>query len=145
MTKIPEFIQGGIHTDQRGSISFINNFLLNEVKRFYVIQPAGTDVVRAWQGHKNEEKWFYVVAGSFKIIAVKINNWEEPEHNPETLEFDIDAENIGVLHIPGGYANGFKAIKPGSKIIVFSDFDLQESAQDDYRFDQNNWFDWSAI
>ncbi len=142
MSNNPAFIPGDTFKDTRGSISFINDFQLDGVKRFYAIQPANINIIRAWQGHREEQKWFYVVAGSFKIVVVKIDNWEVPSSDPDIHQFDLNADNSGVLHIPGGYANGFKAIEPNSKVIVFSDFTVQQSANDEYRFDQNKWFDW---
>ena len=36
-------------------------------------------------------------------------------------------------------------MNPNSKIIIFSNFTLEQSASDDYRFDQNNWFDWNNV
>lgn len=138
-------ICGAVHNDQRGSISFINDFKLDSVVRFYTIQPANTNVIRAWQAHKQEQKWFYVISGSFKVVAVKIDNWENPSSELGLSEFDLSAGKPEVLHIPGGYANGFKAMEPNSVVMVFSDFSLQQSAQDEYRFDQNNWFDWGTV
>ena len=61
----PTLFSGNQHQDARGKISFINDCDLSKIKRFYVIKPADTEVVRAWQGHQQEEKWFYVVEGSF--------------------------------------------------------------------------------
>jgi dTDP-4-dehydrorhamnose 3,5-epimerase len=141
----PGIIAGGIFTDQRGTISFVNDFTLDETKRFYTIQPADLNPVRAWQGHKKEEKWFYVVSGCFKVITVKIDNWEAPSDQCEIHEFDLRADTPAILHIPGGYANGFKALQPDSQVIIFSNFAVQQSAGDDYRYDQNRWFNWEIL
>src|SRR6185312_17077168 len=108
MSKQPEVISGAVHTDHRGSISFINDFTLDGIKRFYTIEPADTNIIRAWQGHRNESKWFHVIAGSFKVVAVKIDNWDTPSDVCELFEYDLSAGSPAVLHIPGGYANGFK-------------------------------------
>jgi dTDP-4-dehydrorhamnose 3,5-epimerase len=139
----PEIISGGIFTDHRGTISFVNDFTLDETKRFYTIQPADLNPVRAWQGHKKEQKWFYVVSGCFKVVTVKIDNWEAPSDQCEIYEFDLRADIPAILHIPAGYANGFKALQPDSRVIIFSNFTVQESAGDDYRYDQNRWFNWN--
>jgi len=145
MSNQPEVISGAVHTDHRGSISFINDFLLDGIKRFYIIEPADITIVRAWQGHRTESKWFHVIAGSFKVVAVKVDNWENPSDNCEKLEYVLSAHSTAVLYIPGGYANGFKALEPGSRVMVFSDFTGQQSAGDDYRYDQNKWYNWNDI
>ena len=145
MIEKPEIIVGDVYNDQRGSIEFVNNFKLDDIKRFYAIEPANLNIVKAWQAHKEEQKWFYVIAGSFKIVIVKIDNWESPSNNLFLYEFNLNADRPEVLHIPGGYANGFKSMEPNSKVIIFSNFTVKQSASDDYRFDQNNWFDWSNV
>ena len=66
MKKIPGIIQGGQHVDARGKLTFFNDFDMGAVKRFYVIEHPDTETVRAWQAHKTEQKWFHVIAGSFK-------------------------------------------------------------------------------
>ncbi len=144
MISIPEFIPGGSHTDERGTISFVNEFKFDAVKRFYHIKHPYITVVRAWQAHKLEQKWFYVVAGSFKLVVVRPDDWENPSTGLEASAFLLNSLN-GVLHVPGGYANGFKALSPNSAMIVFSDFTIEQSASDNYRFDQKLWFNWDII
>ncbi|MDO3625936.1 WxcM-like domain-containing protein [Mucilaginibacter sp. BT774] len=145
MSNQPEIISGAVHADQRGSISFINDFTFADIKRFYTIEPADSTIARAWQGHRHESKWFHVIAGSFKVVAVKIDNWENPSDGCELFEYDLSAGSPAVLHIPGGYANGFKALESGSRVMIFSDFTVQQSIGDDYRYDQNKWYNWNEI
>lgn len=142
MKKFPKLIKGGKHTDERGTLSFVNDFKLDEVQRFYTIEHHSTDIVRAWQGHKSEQKWFYVVSGSFKILSVEPDNWETPTGNEVVTEFLLDDQNSQVLHIPGGYANGFQALVPNSKMIVFSNFSTEQSTEDDFRFNPGQWGKW---
>ena len=78
-TKEPQIVPGGIHSDERGSISFVNGFSFTGVKRFYSISHSTTDIIRAWQGHQVESKWFFVASGSFKIVLVKIADWGQPQ------------------------------------------------------------------
>ena len=47
----------------------------------------------------------------------------------------------GTLHVPGGYANGIKSIEPNSKLMVFSEFSIEDGKRDDYRFDKDLWYD----
>lgn len=137
-------IQGGKHEDARGKLIFFNDFDMNQVRRFYVIEHPDTSIARAWQAHKKEQKWFYVIGGSFKIVMVQPDDWLQPSSNLEAQEFILESEKSEVLHVPGGFANGFKALEPGSKMIVFSNFTVEESSHDDFRFDSNNWYDWGV-
>jgi hypothetical protein len=46
-----------------------------------------------------------------------------------------------ILEIGGGYFNGFEALEEGSVLMVFSDFSLEESNNDNYRetLENINW------
>lgn len=138
----PTLFSGHKHLDLRGKISFINDCDLSRAKRFYIIEPAGTEVVRAWQGHQQEEKWFYVVEGSFKIVLVKPDDWQNPTLNLPFEEYNLSASKTEILYVPGGYANGFQSVEPKSKIMVFSSFTVEESMKDDFRFDKSLWYKW---
>jgi len=138
----PQIISGGIHTDERGSISFVNGFDFSMIKRFYNISHPSTEIIRAWQGHKVEKKWFYVCSGSFKIITVKIADWDQATPADSPLEFHLHVSDPKILFIPGGYVNGFQATVSDSKLMVFSDVTMEESINDDFRFDKNLWYNW---
>lgn len=140
--KVPNIIVGGKHADSRGKLFFFNDFEMKSVKRFYIIEHTDTKTVRAWQGHKIEQKWFYIIGGSFKIVLVQPDNWVELSSNLETQNFVLKSDSNEILHVPGGFANGFKALEPNSKMMVFSNLTVEESADDDFRFDQNKWYDW---
>lgn len=142
MNKKPKIIQGGDHEDERGKIIFCNEFDLSEVKRFYLIEHPNTDIVRAWQGHQREQKWLFVVEGAFKIVLVQPDNWTNPSKTLSTEEFILHSSDLKVLHVPGNYANGFKALEPKSKMMVFSSFTVEESSEDNFRFDKDFWYDW---
>ncbi len=142
---IPEIINGGIFSDNRGDIAYVNGFNFEGVKRFYIIEHPDSSVIRAWQYHRIEKKWFYVVQGSFCIAWVKVDNWENPSPNL-AVEFKIlNASESEIISIPAGYANGLKALEPNSKIIVFSDMDVETSIKEKIRFDKNMWFNWENI
>lgn len=143
MTLKPNLISGGNHKDDRGIISFVNDFRLDQVKRFYTIEHLDVNVVRAWQGHKIEQKWFYVVAGSFELFVVGPDHWESPSDDLEVNEFGLSEINSQILHVPGGYATGFRALEAQSKLIVFSDLTVEQSSNDNYRFEQCLWHDWN--
>ena len=139
----PDVIPGGRHSDERGIVSFVNDFRFEDIKRFYSIEHRDTQTIRAWQGHRREEKWFYVVQGSFMIAWVKIDNWEKPDAGQRADHKLLYSKQSEILHIPGGYANGFRALEPHSKLIVFSNFTVEESSSDDYRFSKELWFNWT--
>jgi len=135
-------IEGGKHEDARGKLIFFNDFDMSRVRRFYMIEHPDTEIVRAWQGHQKEEKWFYVVDGSFKIVLVRPDNWENPSLELKTEPFVLESAEPKILHVPGGYANGFKALKQKSRIIVFSSFTVEESSKDNFRFHKEQWYNW---
>jgi len=134
-----KLITGNCFSDDRGLLSFINDFSLKPIVRFYEIAPKNTSIVRAWQAHKNESKWFYCTNGAFKINLVKIDSFENPSDDLEIVSYNLNADKPQVLFVPGGYANGFKALNDNSKLMVFSDNDLETSQQDDVRFESNKW------
>ncbi len=51
--------------------------------------------------------------------------------NKEELVLTSSESNI--LEIGGGQYNGFEALEEGSVLMVFSDFNLEQSKIDDYR------------
>lgn len=135
-------IRGGIHQDTRGKVTFFNDFDMSLIKRFYIAEHFDDMVIRAWQGHKHEQKWFYVTQGSFKVVLVQPDNWESPSINLPHDEFRLTADSNEILHIPKGMVTGFRALEPSSKLMIFSDVTLTESINDDYRFDKNLWYKW---
>ena len=57
-------------------------------------------------------------------------------------EFILSSTSPKFLYIPKGYANGLTNLSSNAKLIVFSDKLLEESLNDDYRFDYNFWDIW---
>ncbi len=142
MEKLVGVIQGGKHVDARGQLIFFNDFDMKLIRRFYLIEHPDTSVVRAWQAHKIEQKWFHVLKGAFKIILVQPDNWANPSLDLPHQEFILKNGDNQIIHVPGGFASGFKAIEPGSQFLVFSDFAMSDAGSDDYRFDKNLWYNW---
>lgn len=136
-------IEGGCFLDERGGVQFVNDFDMTLIKRFYLISHSNTNVVRAWQGHKIENRWFYCVEGSFDIRLVKINNWDYPSDDLPVEKFILDSSKPKVLRIQNGYVNGIKALTKNSKLIVFSDYKLGDNINDEFRFDNNRWTNWN--
>lgn len=128
-------IPGATYTDHRGTIRHVNDFNFEGVKRFYTIYHPYVEVIRAWQGHKVETKYFYVIKGSFLVNLVKIDNWEQPASDLLAETQILSDKESNLLKIEPGYANGFKALQPDSIIIVYSDKTLEESQADNFRWD----------
>jgi dTDP-4-dehydrorhamnose 3,5-epimerase len=132
-------IRGGEHKDQRGLLKFFNDLDMTAILRMYEINPANNTAIRAWQAHKEENKWFYCTGGKFDIHLVKVDDFKEPSRNLKPEKVTLDSNIPVVLHIPGGYATGIKAIDTASKLLVFSNFTTEESKNDDFRFAQDLW------
>jgi len=131
---VPNLIKGGSHTDQRGVIRFFNDFDMESVKRFYIIEHVDTLTVRGWRAHRIEQRWFQVTQGAFKIKLVKIDNWDAPDKNLPLEELIISEQDNRVLHIPAGFATSLQALKENSKVIVFADYGIENAKLDDYLY-----------
>lgn len=138
-------IKGGTHQDGRGTIGFVNDFDLTPCVRFYRIFHPNTSIIRAWQGHKKESKWFHCTQGSFILKVIKIDDWDNPYKELEIQKFELKATESLILYIPPGHVTGFQALKEQSMLMVFSDLSAEESQLDDYRFEKNYWFNWDLI
>jgi len=134
MEKKAIIVEGKVHTDFRGSLFYNNDFDAKEVKRIYFIENKDTDVVRAWQGHKIEQRWFSAVQGSFEIKLIEIDEWENPSKNSVIHTFILDASQLDILHIPKGCISSIQALEPNSKLMLMADYLLGE-VKDEYRFD----------
>ncbi len=145
MIEKPTIIKGGNFIDERGMMRFVNDFQFDDVQRFYMIKHIGTSVVRAWQGHRLEKKYFFPVSGSFVVAWVKIDDFENPSMNLKPEYHILSVETSEILAVPKGYANGLKALEPNSEIMVLSDKSLEESAKENIRFPAEWWFDWKKL
>ena len=130
----PKLISGNCHSDDRGVLYYNNSFDAGVVKRIYFIENRDADFVRAWQGHKIEQRWFSAANGSFEIRLVEVDNWETPSINLEQLVFTISSEKLDVLHIPAGYISSIRALTNQAKLLVMADYGLGE-IKDEYRYD----------
>lgn len=132
-SQLQMLLTGKIHIDFRGTVRFVNDFDMSRVVRMYCIEPK-LGVIRAWQFHKIETKWFYAAMVCFLVKTV----------NMETLEkkcFHLKDTESKVLEISGGQFNGFEALEEGSVLMVFSNFGLEDSKEYDYResLDKIKW------
>ena len=142
MFEKPAIIKGGSFSDDRGLMRFVNDFRFDDIKRFYLIKHPDPSVIRAWQGHQFEKKYFYPVSGTFVIAWVKIDNFENPSLDLTCDHHIVSAEKSEIILLPKGYANGIKALEANSELMIFSDMSLEESVNERIRYPGNWWLDW---
>ena len=140
----PQLLKGGLAVDDRGAVSFVNDFNFSDVKRFYIVENHKQGFVRAWHAHRNEAKYVMVVKGSAVVGAVQIDDWSNPSKDLKINRFILSEKNPSVLYIPAGYANGFMSLTNDTKIIFFSTSELKDSLNDDIRFDAHYWEAWQV-
>jgi dTDP-4-dehydrorhamnose 3,5-epimerase-like enzyme len=140
-----QITEGSLFSDNRGTIAFVNDFDLSPIKRFYRISHPNTDIIRAWQGHKIERKWFYCVKGTFEIKVIKIDNWDVPSKELNINTYILNSNNTQILAIKEGCCTAIRALENDASLVVFSDKTLEEAKNDDFRFDKNYWFNWETI
>ncbi|MGY0425543.1 MAG: dTDP-4-dehydrorhamnose 3,5-epimerase family protein [Polaribacter sp.] len=139
---LPKLISGGNYTDKRGRLEFFNDFDISPIKRIYFTTHFDTDVIRAWQGHMIENRWFICVKGSFMVKLVEIDNWENPSENLKVYQYKLTADEQEILYIPNGFANGFRALESEAKLMIMSNYGFNEIENEQIRFDQNKWTKW---
>jgi len=134
----PKLFCGNIYLDDRGILSFVNNFDFSDkgIKRFYMVENFSKGFIRAWHGHRKEGKYVLVVSGTIKLGIMNI------ETKQLKSIYTLSSREPKILYIPPGYSHGFKTLEKGTKIIFFSTSTLEESRGDDIRFpwnEQNIW------
>jgi len=90
--------------------------------------------VRGWRAHRIEQRWFYVLSGSFAIRVVKIDNWESASVDLPVDRFVLNTDDNQVLHLSTGYATAFQALEENSELLVFSDYGIENATKDDYTY-----------
>ena len=126
-------LEGKKHQDERGIITFNNDFDASQIKRIYTIENTFLDFIRGWQGHKIEQRWFACMQGSFEIAVIKIDDFENPSKDLIPEYFILKTNNLDFLHIKSGCITAIKAKEKNSKLLVLADYSMNE-IQDEYRF-----------
>lgn len=140
----PKIIDGGLSIDDRGQVTFANDFNFKDVKRFYMVRNHKTGFVRAWHAHKKEAKYVLVTEGAALVGIVPIKNWKKPAKNATIERFILSAKTPKLLYIPPGYANGFMSLSPDTQLIFYSTSTLDESKNDDFRYPSRYWDIWQV-
>lgn len=129
----PKIIIGNYKVDERGKLTYNNNFNASGIKRIYTIENESLNFSRGWQGHQIEQRWFSAILGSFKINLIQIDEWKNPSKDLPVLEFILHSEKLDFLHIPAGYVTAIQALKEQSKLLLLADYQLNE-VDDEFRF-----------
>ncbi len=141
----PVYMKGKLFVDDRGEVGCVNDFDMRQVRRFYTVANHKAGFIRAWHAHKKESKYVTVTSGSAIIAAVKIDNWSQPSQDLDIHRFVLSAATPAVIFIPKGYANGFKTLTVDTKVMFFSIATLEQSRNDDFRFDAYYWNPWQIV
>jgi dTDP-4-dehydrorhamnose 3,5-epimerase len=140
----PRLIKGGLAVDDRGQVSFVNDFDFDGVKRFYTVENHRRGFIRAWHAHKKESKYVMVVTGAALIGIVEIDDWDKPSKDATVHRYVLSERSPSVVFIPAGCANGFMSLSDDTKIMYFSTTSLEDSVGDDIRYDARYWNPWTV-
>ena len=128
-------VSGDLVTDDRGTVRFVNDFDFKNVKRFYQVNNHRRGFIRAWHGHKHEDKYVYVSSGTALVGVVNLET-------EEIDKFVLSANKPRILWVPKNSANGFMTLEEDTTVLFFSSKTLEESKDDDIRFPYDKWDIW---
>jgi dTDP-4-dehydrorhamnose 3,5-epimerase-like enzyme len=131
---ILKLLKGNNHADSRGTLFYNNAFDATAIKRIYVIENQTTNLVRGWQGHQIEQRWFSAIKGSFKIEIIAVDDWAHPSKELKRDTFVVTAETMDVLHVPAGAVSSIQSLKEGARLLVMADYSFG-ALNDEYRFE----------
>lgn len=140
----PRLLVGNLGIDDRGEVGFVNEFDFAGVKRFYTVSNHRAGFIRAWHGHRREGKYVTAVEGAALVAAVPVTDWTEPSREAPVSRHVLSAHKPSVLFIPAGYCNGSMSLTCDTKLMFFSTATLEESREDDIRFDSRYWDIWKV-
>lgn len=123
-----KLFKGNTVRDDRGKVSFVNDFDFRDVKRFYVVENHEKGFVRAWHGHKQESKYVFVSKGWIILVIL-------PMDSKKSKKYRLFADDPQILYIPPGNYNGFKTMTADTQVFFFSTSTLEQSKADDLRLD----------
>jgi dTDP-4-dehydrorhamnose 3,5-epimerase len=132
-------IPGGQHADERGTVSFVNEFDFKGVDRFYWVTAGEVNVLRGWVGHRREQKWFTVAQGEVLVAVVRPDDWERPSQDLPVARYLLSAAHPQVLHKPPGHATASVNLNKEAVLLVFSSGKIEAAKSDDFRFPVDYW------
>lgn len=125
---------GNSYKDERGVITYNNDFDFSKIKRLYTIENHSTEFIRGWQGHKIEQRWFACVKGSFEISVIELDDFMNPSRDLTIDKYLLEENKLTYLHIPAGCITTIQSKSKSSKLLVLADYKLGEIS-DEYRYD----------
>lgn len=140
----PRLIPGNSAVDDRGKLTFVNDFDFTGIKRAYTVSNHREGFVRGWHGHKKEGKYVSVVTGASLFGIVRIDDWDNPSKSLEISKFVLSETKPSVLYIPPGHAHGFMNLTADTRITFYSTSTLADSLDDDFRFHARYWDCWTV-
>ncbi|HEY8601364.1 MAG TPA: WxcM-like domain-containing protein [Thermomicrobiales bacterium] len=141
----PYLVHGDVAVDDRGQVSFVNGFDVGQARRFFIVSNHQPGFVRAWHGHRRTATYVSAISGAAIVAAVAIDDWERPSRGAPVHRFVLSERKPTMLVIPPGYANGIKTLQADTRLLVFKSLGLEESADDNYRFDARHWDPWDIV
>ena len=135
----PRLIEGGIHFDERGSVSHVNDFDFVGVDRFYLIRSRMSGVPRGWVGHRRDQKWFFAAHGEVQVAVVQPDDWKAPSRGLPVSTYILSSGSPQVLHVPPGFATAIVHLTEPALLIVFSSGKVDDARSDAYRFPADQW------
>jgi len=153
----PCIVEGGLAVDDRGQITFANDFDMTPVKRFYQVHNHNPECVRAWHGHQHEGKYVYVAQGAILVGTVSMtpamlanaksymasgDSRRVAIELPWATRWVLSSAKPQLLWIPPGFFNGWQDLDCDSIVMFFSTSTLAESKGDDYRLPWDYWDCW---
>lgn len=142
---IPQTINIDTHPDDRGIFVPITNSSQKlpvsdlPAKRNYLIYNFGKGVIRGFHLHKKEWKYFLVINGAAKFIAI---NTKKPE---DKFEFISSDRKPVLIVVPPGYANGWVSLEEKTTLFCISTSSFEESIKDDIRINPLKWGDFWTV
>src|SRR5438552_15533628 len=98
----PVLYTGDLAVDDRGELTFVNDFDFAGVKRFYTVRNHRAGFVRAWHAHRREAKYVTVVAGAALGRAVPIDGRDAAALDAPVKRLVLVAPKPRWLHRPPG-------------------------------------------
>lgn len=133
---IPELIKVECHNDSRGQLTPVE--LEEPALRFYTSFNWMCGMVRAWHGHPKEWRVVRCIRGAAKVCVIDMSDMKT------VYEFVLSGDKGEVLHIPKGYANGWKSLRLDTELLYLAPTHFSD--RDDVRIDSDIRKDvWDSV
>jgi len=150
----PKLINAARSVDDRGVLTFCNEFGLAGVARFYMVRNHRRGFVRAWHGHATSGTFLWPVSGVWKVATVgdidrlvaerdtklsTATSGERPVQIVEAKPQRLVLDQTKILHVPGGWYHGHQSLTDGAILGVFSTATIEQARDDDRRLPWDQW------